>query len=126
LSFELLGPEYSLQTNTLETSTKVFISRDVRGEKGEDLVEKQNAEQGLMPLVDDEAVTYGYTEENREMVDAFRERREPAESVRDGLAVAELIAAAYLAAETGDTLRFPIADLDGFTPQVAQGTWVPA
>ena len=104
LSFELLGPEYSLQTNTLETSTKVFISRDVRGEKGEDLVEKQNAEQGLMPLIGDEAATYGYTEENREMVDAFRERREPAESVRDGLAVAELIAAAYLAAETGETL----------------------
>jgi len=35
-------------------------------------VEKQNAEQGLMPVLEDEAGVYGYTDENRHMVEAFR------------------------------------------------------
>lgn len=32
---------------------------------GEDLLEKQNAEQGLMPVVVDEEAAYGYANENR-------------------------------------------------------------
>ena len=54
LSMELLGPEYSLQINTLDANLKVFFSRKVKGKAGEDLVEKQNAEVGLMPVVSDE------------------------------------------------------------------------
>ncbi|MGH8915879.1 MAG: Gfo/Idh/MocA family protein, partial [Acidimicrobiia bacterium] len=125
LSFEMLGPEYSFQMNTLDTAARIFISRELRGGKDEDLVEKQNAEQGLMPLIEDEAVTYGYTEENRHMVESFLAGRQPSESVNDGLVVSELIMASYLAAEQGETLQFPIADLDSFVPQVALGTWQP-
>lgn len=44
LSFELLGPEYSLVINSLDTNSKVFFSRRVSGPAGEDLVEKQNAD----------------------------------------------------------------------------------
>ncbi|MEJ7711681.1 MAG: hypothetical protein WKF84_17895 [Pyrinomonadaceae bacterium] len=44
LSMELLGPEYSLSMNSLESGMKLFFSRRVPGEAGEDLVEKQNAE----------------------------------------------------------------------------------
>jgi len=65
LSMELLGPEYSLQINTLDAGLKVFFSREVKGSQGEDLVEKQNAEIGLMPVVSDEENEYGYTSENR-------------------------------------------------------------
>jgi predicted dehydrogenase len=126
LSFEMLGPEYSFQMNTLDTPAKIFISRALQGEKDEDLVEKQNAEQGLMPLIEDEAITYGYTEENRHMVESFLAGREPSESLHDGLSVSELSMASYLAAETGDTIRFPVTDLESFVPQVAQGTWRPA
>ncbi len=43
LSMELLGPEYSLSMNSLESGMKLFFSRRVQGEAGEDLVEKQNA-----------------------------------------------------------------------------------
>lgn len=126
LSFELLGPEYSMEVNTLETPAKIFLSRELQGEEGEDLVEKQNAEQGLMPVIEDEALTYGYTHENRHMVQAFRAGRAPSETIRDGLAVSELMMAAYLSAETGVTIELPTSDLDDFVPQVAQGTWDPA
>lgn len=65
LSFELLGPEYSMRADTLETPLHVFMSRRIRGDCGEDLIEKQNAEQGLMPVVVDEEIAYGYSGENR-------------------------------------------------------------
>jgi predicted dehydrogenase len=48
LSTELLGPEYSMSVNSPESGARVFFSRRVQGQAGEDLVEKQNAEQGLM------------------------------------------------------------------------------
>jgi predicted dehydrogenase len=51
LSAELLGPEYSMQWNSLDSGLRVFFSRAVQGKTGEDLVEKQNAEIGLMPVV---------------------------------------------------------------------------
>ena len=125
LSFELLGPEYSMQVNTLDTPAKIFLSRELQGDEGEDLVEKQNAEQGLMPVIDDEALAYGYTHENRHMVASFRDRTTPRETVRDGLAVSELLMAAYLSAELGETVELPTTDIDSFVPKVAQGTWDP-
>src|SRR5947207_7167060 len=51
ISAELLGPEYSMSLNTLDSGLKLFFSREVTGKAGEDLVEKQNAETGLMPVV---------------------------------------------------------------------------
>lgn len=66
IQLELLGPEYALEFNTLNTGLKVFLSRNVTGAAGEDLVEKQSAEQGLMPILEDEAATYGYTLEDRQ------------------------------------------------------------
>ena len=38
LSAELLGPEYSMAWNTLDTGLKLFFSREVKGKTGEDLV----------------------------------------------------------------------------------------
>ena len=49
IQIELLGPEYAMELSTLNTVLKVFLSRQVRGSAGEDLVEKQNAEQGCDP-----------------------------------------------------------------------------
>lgn len=126
LTYEVLGPEYSLAVNTLDSEAKVFFSRNVHGPAGEDMVEKQNAEQGLMPFLADEPVTYGYTDENRHMTEAFLDGRMPRETFRDGLLVTELLMACYLSAEEGCTVKFPIADLDSFTPQVATGSWSPA
>ncbi len=126
LSMELLGPEYSMSVNSLESGLKVFFSRNVTGEAGEDLVEKQNAETGLMPVVSDEAAEYGYTGENRHMVQALLAGRRPDENFSDGLNVTELLMTAYMSAEQERTLAFPPPGLETFVPAVAQGTWNPA
>ena len=124
LRTELLGPEYAMQVDSLSSDLTVFLGRAIRGEEGEDLVEKQNAEQGLMPVIADEAAAYGYTAENRHMVRAFLEGRMPDETWRDGVAVVEVLMACYKAAEDGAVVRFP-ADLDDFTPAVARVAWRP-
>jgi len=125
LSTELLGPEYSLSINTLETGLKLFFSRRVQGSAGEDLVEKQNAEQGLMPLVGNEAAEYGYEAENRYFVNCFLDGRQPEENFYDGLEVTELLMTAYLSAEQERTIEFKPKDLDAFIPAVARGVWRP-
>jgi predicted dehydrogenase len=125
LSMELLGPEYSMEINSLDSGPKVFFSREVRGDTGEDLVEKQNAETGVMPIVADEEAEYGYVGENRHMVQAFREGRMPDETFADGLAVTELLMTAYMSAEQERTIPFPPPDLETFVPAVARGEWNP-
>jgi predicted dehydrogenase len=125
LSMELLGPEYALQINTLDAGLKVFFSREVKGKAGEDLVEKQNAEIGLMPVVADEATEYGYTAENRHMVRSFLKGVRPEENFSDGVGVTELLMAAYMSAETKKTVAFPPRGLDAFVPAVARGKWNP-
>jgi len=122
LRAELLGPEYAMQADSLTTDLSVFLSRRVQGAAGEDLVEKQNAEQGLMPVIADEPGAYGYVAENRHMVQAFLDGRMPDETWRDGLAVTEVLMACYKSAEEGRTITFP-DDLSTFVPQVAQGRW---
>ena len=125
LSAELLGPEYSMSWNTLDSSLKMFFSREVKGKAGEDLVEKQNAEMGLMPVVAEEASVYGYSAENRHMARAFLSGEKPMLTFEDGLEVVKILMAAYMSAERGQTLEFPPKDLEGFVPAVAKGAWKP-
>lgn len=120
IQLELLGPEYSMEFSSLSTGLKVFLSRHVTGSEGEDLVEKQNAEQGLMPVIEDEAGIYGYTDENRHMVEAFRRGAMPAETFHDGVGVMEMLMGLYRSAELGSTVRFPDAELETYVPQVAR------
>ncbi len=125
LTMELLGPEYSMEVNSLDAGPKVFFSREVQGDTGEDLVEKQNAETGVMPIVSDEEAEYGYTAENRHMVQAFRAGEMPMETFVDGVAVTDLLMAAYMSAEQERTIHFPPPDLESFIPAVARGEWNP-
>jgi predicted dehydrogenase len=125
LSMELLGPEYSMTVNSLDAGPKLFFSREVKGDSGEDLVEKQNAEMGLMPVVADEEAEYGYIGENRHMVRAFLAGERPTESFSDGVNVTELLMTAYMSAEEGRTIPFAPPGLDTFVPAVARGEWNP-
>jgi predicted dehydrogenase len=123
LSAELLGPEYSMSWNTLESGLKLFFSREVRGAEGEDLVEKQNAEMGLMPVVANEAAAYGYENEDRHFVRVFLEKEAPRLTFDDGLEVVKLLMTAYQSAEQGQTLEYPPPGLESFVPAVARGAW---
>jgi predicted dehydrogenase len=125
LSGELLGPEYSMNWNTLNSELNCFFSREVVGKQGEDLVEKQNAEMGLMPVVPDEAATYGYSAENRHFCRVFLGLEEPLLDFQDGVEVMQMLMTAYQSAEQGKTLSFPPRGLDKFVPKVAKGTWKP-
>jgi predicted dehydrogenase len=123
LSAELLGPEYSLQWNSLDSGLRVFFSRRVTGAQGEDLVEKQNAEHGVMPIVADEAFDYGYTDEDRHFVRCFLGGETPRLTFRDGIDVVTLLMSAYRSAEEGRTLDVSEAAVADFVPAVARGTW---
>ncbi len=125
LSAELLGPEYSMKWNTLESGLDLFFSRAVKGKAGEDLVEKQNAEVGQMPVVASEAVAYGYEAEDRHFVRAFLGKEPPLLTWQDGLDVVRLLMAAYMSAEQGRTVAFPPRGVDAFVPAVARGEWTP-
>ncbi len=125
LSAELLGPEYSMKWNSLESGLDLFFSRAVKGRSGEDIVEKQNAEVGQMPVVVNEAIAYGYEAEDRHFVRAFLGKEKPLLTFHDGLDVVRLLMAAYMSAEQGKTVEYPPRGVDTFVPQVAQGTWKP-
>ena len=126
LSAELLGPEYSMAWNSLDSGLKLFFSREVKGRAGEDLVEKQNAEMGLMPVVANEAVAYGYEAEDRHFVRCFLGKEKPLLTLVDGVEVMQMLMTAYQSAEEGRTLDFPPVGLDAFVPAVARGEWKPA
>jgi len=125
LSAELLGPEYSMKWNTLESGLDLFFSRAVKGRAGEDIVEKQNAEVGQMPVVVNEAIAYGYEAEDRHFVRAFLGKEAPLLTWHDGLDVVRLLMTAYKSAELGKTLEYSERAVDKFVQQVAQGTWKP-
>jgi len=122
LSAELLGPEYSMKWDSLDAGLNLFFSREVKGNAGEDLVEKQNAEMGLMPVVASEAAAYGYEGEDRHFVRAFLGKEKPMLTFEDGVEVVRLLMAAYQSAEEGRTVAFPPGD-EAFVPAVARGTW---
>ncbi|MEX1184860.1 MAG: Gfo/Idh/MocA family oxidoreductase, partial [Gemmatimonadota bacterium] len=117
---------YSMSWNTLDSGLKLFFSREVKGAAGEDLVEKQNAEVGQMPVVAQEWVAYGYEAEDRHFVRAFRRGETPLLTWEDGYQTVRLLMAAYQSAEQGRTLEFPPSGLDAFVPAVARGTWKPS
>ncbi len=121
IQLELLGPEYAMDFSSLSTGLKIFISRAVGGGEGEDLIEKQNAEQGLMPVVEDEAGLYGYTDENRHFVECFRKGTTPIETFHDGVEVVRMLMALYRSAEIGRTVNFSEdAELETYVPVVAR------
>jgi predicted dehydrogenase len=88
-------------------------------------VEKQNAEMGLMPVVANEAMAYGYEHEDRHFVRCFLGKETPRLTLDDGLEVVQMLMTAYQSAEQGKTIEFPAKGIDKFVPAVARGEWHP-
>ena len=113
---ELLGPEYSMSVSTLDGGTKVFFSRRLQEQQaGEDLIEKQNAEQGLMPIVGNEAAEYGYENENRAFTRSFLDGVQPELNFHAGRDVTELLMACYMSAEEERVIEWKPSNLDSRT-----------
>lgn len=115
---ELLGPEYSGQVVSDESSSSVFFS-DELGD-GEGWAEKQNATSGRMPIGAAPEVDGGYVAENRDAIEAFRRGENATLDLHDGLEIIRLCMAAYKAAETGEEVVLDEVDLDGYTPPPAR------
>jgi predicted dehydrogenase len=121
LTMELLGPEYSMSVSTLDASAKVFFSRRLQEQQaGEDLLEKQNAEQGLMPIVGNEAAEYGYENENRHFTRAFLDGVQPELNFHSGRDVTELLMACYMSAEEERVIEWKPANLLSYVPPPAR------
>ncbi len=123
LSAELLGPEYSMQWNSLDPGLRLFFSRNVKGGVGEDLVEKQQAETGGMPVVPAEQFVYGYETEDRHFARVFLGLEQPKLTFADGLDVVKLLMTAYQSAEQERTIAYPGADLETYTSAVSRYEW---
>jgi len=121
LTKELLGPEYSMSVSTLEGGAKVFFSRRLEEQQaGEDLIEKQNAEQGLMPVVGNEAAEYGYENENRFFTRAFLDGIQPELNFHAGRDVTELLMACYMSAEEERVIEWKPTNLQSYVPLPAR------
>jgi len=122
LTMELLGPEYSMSVSTLDGGTKVFFSRRLREQQtaGEDLIEKQNAEQGLMPIVGNEAAEYGYENENRAFTRWFLDGVQPELNFHAGRDVTELLMACYMSAEEERVIEWKPSNLLSYVPLPAR------
>jgi predicted dehydrogenase len=121
LSMELLGPEYSMSVSTLEGGTKVFFSRRLQEQQaGEDLIEKQNAEQGLMPIVGNEAAEYGYENENRAFTRWFLDGVQPELNFYAGRDVTELLMTCYMSAEEERVIEWKPSNLLTYIPVPAR------
>jgi predicted dehydrogenase len=121
LTMELLGPEYSMSVSTLDGGAKVFFSRRLRDQQtGEDLIEKQNAEQGLMPIVGNEAAEYGYENENRAFTRWFLDGVQPELNFHAGRDVTELLMTCYMSAEEERVIAWKPSNLQSYVPLPAR------
>jgi len=121
LTMELLGPEYSMSVSTLDGGAKVFFSRRLQEQQaGEDLIEKQNAEQGLMPIVGNEAAEYGYENENRAFTRWFLDGVQPELNFHAGRDVTELLMACYMSAEEERVIEWKPSNLQSYVPLPAR------
>jgi predicted dehydrogenase len=122
-----MGPGYAFEINTLVSPLNVFIG-DVAAQAvadQESALEKATASRGLLAVQYNEADLYGYTDENRDMLDAFSRGRDAMLSWEYGLEIQRLVMASYLSAERGTTIDLtdPVvtAELDAYIPAIQQG-----
>jgi len=121
------GPGYAFEINTLASPLTVFIG-DIAATAIADqemALEKATSSRGLLTVQPNEADLYGYTDEFKEALQAFRGGRDGKLPWSYGRDVIRLVMAAYLAAEGGRTLDLTdprvIREVESYIPIVARG-----
>jgi predicted dehydrogenase len=127
LSMDGIGPGYAFEMNTLNSGLEIFIG-DAAAEGTADAelaVEKATATRGLIPVQDNEADLYGYTDENEQAAEAFLEGKDAFLPWSYGLEIMKLVMAAYMSAEQERTIDLTDAgiqqELETFIPLIQQG-----
>jgi predicted dehydrogenase len=127
LSMDGMGPGYAFEINTLVSPLNIFIG-DAAAEAIKDAelaLEKSTASRGLLAVQYNEPDLYGYTDENLDALQAFREGRDALLPWSYGFEITRLVTAAYLSAERKRVvdLTDPATEreLETYVPLIQQG-----
>ena len=127
LSMDGMGPGYAFEINTLISPLTIFIG-DAAAEAIKDAemaLEKATASRGLLSVQYNEADLYGYTDENLDALEAFREGRDALLPWSYGLEITRLVMASYMSAERKRVISLtdPVTakELEAYIPLIQQG-----
>jgi predicted dehydrogenase len=122
-----MGPGYAFEVNTLVSPLSIFIG-DAAAEAIEDAelaLEKSTASRGLLAVQYNEPDLYGYTDENADALEAFRDGRDAMLPWSYGLEITRLVMAAYMSAEKKRVIDLtdPATrrELETYVPLIQQG-----
>jgi hypothetical protein len=122
-----MGPGYAFEVNTLVSPLTIFIG-DAAAEAikdAESALEKSTASRGLLSVQYNEADLYGYTDENLEAAQAFRDGRDAFLPWSYGLEITRLVMAGYMSAERKRVVNLTdpatMAELETYVPLIQQG-----
>jgi len=122
-----MGPGYAFEINSLISPLSLFIG-DLAAEAiadQEGALEKATASRGLLAVQYNEADLYGYTDENRDMLESFSAGRDAMLDWNYGVEITRLVMASYLSAERGRTIDLTdastLAELETYVPLIQQG-----
>jgi predicted dehydrogenase len=122
-----IGPGYALEANSLRSPLEIFIgdaaaSGTADAELG---LEKATASRGLLSVQPNEPDLYGYTDENIDARNAFRDDRDALLNFDYGVEVVKLTMAAYLSAEEARVVdvtdEATLTRLETYVPLIQQG-----
>lgn len=127
LCMDGLGPGYAFEINTLKSPLEIFIGDEAAEAvaDAETALEKATATRGLLAVEPNEADLYGYVDEIRDAVAAFKEGRDALLNFEYGYKITLLCQAAYMAAEQQRTVDLTdpktLEELKTYTSLIAHG-----
>lgn len=122
-----MGPGYAFEVNTLSSPLNVFIGDEAAAAvKDQELaLEKSTSSRGLLTVQPNEADLYGYFDENRDAINAFRKGKDALLPFSYGLEITKLVMAAYLSHESRQTVDLTDPGvqrkLETYIPLIQQG-----
>ncbi len=101
-----LGPGYAFELNSLRSPLEVFIGDEAAEAvaDSETALEKATASRGLLTVETNEADLYGYVDEIQDAITNFQNGNDGFLNFAYGMEITRLCQAAYLSAETGQTV----------------------